>query len=252
MTRSPDSGTPGPVDVRGCLFTLLLGVVLLGGACWFGAPPLAAAFVRLSLESAGLASTEPLEVELGLDTPLDLLSGRADRVTVRARGARVAGIAADRATIELGGVDLFGAHATTIELEMVRPTLSAGPDSPRLEAERLTARGSIDSADAAVTITAEQFLAVSLEPFRAAFGGAPSAVSFTAPARLTASIGGSSVSATLRIEDGALVVDPDPPAVPTIDVFRAGEDIPFEPTTVEVVDGALVLGGRLDLSAWLG
>jgi hypothetical protein len=237
--------------MRGCLFVLLVGVALLAGGFWFGAPPLAEFLVRSTLETSGFASDEPAEVEIQLDSPLDLIAGRAERVTVRSLGPRFAGVTADSADVVLGRVDLLGGRFETIDLILERPTIQSRSEAAPLAAERLTAAGPVDAATTRMTIRPNQFLVLVHEPFRAAFGAAPTAIAFGPPDRLTVTTATSTFESRFRVEGGGLVIAPALGEVPPVEIFRPGSAIPLVLDGLEVVGGDLVLLGRLDLSGLL-
>jgi hypothetical protein len=238
--------------VRGCLFVVVLGAALLGIGLWFGAPPLATALVRSSLTAAGFESGQPAEVEVLVATPLELLSGRVGRVTIEAVDARFGGVRARTAAVALDDVDLVGARAASIELDLGEPSLVRTALGVDLDADRLTARGPVGDAEMELTFRAEQFAALAEGAFVERFGSAPESIALEAPDILVARVLGQEVRATVRVEAGALVVDPVEPDLDAVVVFEPDSDLPLTFEAVRVEAGRLVLAGRIDLSDLLG
>ena len=69
--------------MRGCLFVVIIAIMFLTGAIWFGGPPLASAVVTSSLASSGFSS-QTLDVEVTAEPPLTLAIGRANTIAIDA------------------------------------------------------------------------------------------------------------------------------------------------------------------------
>src|SRR5258705_10274998 len=109
--------------MRGCLSVLVLAVVFVGIAIWFGGPPLASAVVRTALTGSGFVA-ETLDVTVVADPPLTLGVGRASRVTIPATGATWDDLHLASLDMTLHSVDLVARTAATVCGRLARVQLS--------------------------------------------------------------------------------------------------------------------------------
>ena len=235
--------------MRGCLFVVVLAGLVLGAGAWFGAPLLAEGAVRTALIGAGLETNEPdrVAVRVELASPLDLVAGRADRVTVRTASARFASLAWSAATIELTSVDLVERAVEEVDVELERPGLDAD-DGTGLAATSLTARGPAGAAATRIAVPLDQVVH-RLRMASGQIGPIPDDLRFVAPNRVID--GSQTFGATLVVTNGSLVLRPDLEVLPAVELFRPADDLGFVLSDALVRDGALILLGTLDVETWL-
>ncbi len=238
--------------MRGCLFVVLIGLAVLAAGAWFGTPPLAAALVRASLESAGFATVEPPEVDVSFASPGDLLSLRATTVRIVAGEGQARGMGWRDATIELHDVDLLDARFATIDADIDQPTFQDGSGVTGLGATRLTASGPSEAAATRVTISVAEFQELARGPFLARYGAAPAELRLIAPDVVSGVLLGQRLRAIVRVDSGALVLDPEAAELPVLELFRPAADLPFGLEDVTIEAGDLVVLGRLDAAAMVG
>lgn len=238
--------------MRGCLFVLLLGLAVLVGGFWFGAPILATTLVRASLESAGLPPAPASEVELEIASPLDLLSGRVDGVDVATRFGRLAGLSWMDGRIELGGVNLFDRTVDTVRIDLETVHVRGDTDRTILTVESLVGSGPAVAVETTLTITPEDFLAGFRIPLASRFAIGGPGLTFRAPNLLVRDDPTLPFTAELRIEAGELIADPDRDDLSTVELYRPRPDVPVVLTDAQVVDGNLVIKAVVDLAEWLG
>src|SRR2546421_6060455 len=101
----------------GCLSVLAIAAGLVLVVAWFGGPTLAAALIERSLAGAGYAATDT-SVSVSSDPPLEILTGHADRVTIRATGATIRNLTAARLALTLTNVDLVAGRFSAIDGEL--------------------------------------------------------------------------------------------------------------------------------------
>ena len=77
--------------MRGCLFTLLLGAIVIGLFVVVVLPAIAAGALTAGVEAAGLQSDDTI-VTVSSDPPTDLLGLHADQVRIRATDATFRGL----------------------------------------------------------------------------------------------------------------------------------------------------------------
>jgi len=238
--------------MRGCLFVVVTGLAVLAAAAWFGAPPMAELLVRSSLQAGGLESTERIEVDVTFTSPGDLLAGRAKTVRIETGRATIAGVGWRQARMELGEVELLGARFAAVDIELDAPTFRGATDGVGLAALRLVARGSADAAATRITMSADQVLELGRASFESSFGGSPDRVDLSAPAIASGSVRGVPFNATIRLDDGALVIVPERADLAAVELFRPDASVPFQIEGVRVEAGELVIVGTLDVSKMLG
>ena len=232
--------------MRGCLSVLVLGGVFLVGLVWFAGPPLASGLVTIALQASGL-SADRIGVQVTADPPLELAVGRADRVAIRAAGARWRGVRFASLDVSLGGVDLPRRTAETadgrldgVELDAVRGQTVVAD----VELE-----GSANAASTTIRIPAANVEMVAIDAFEAHFGVRPSAARLVAPDTIGVVLGGLTV-------DGHLSIDPEGAVVATangevIILFTPNPALPLRLTSLTVTSSGLELGGTLDVGELL-
>lgn len=234
--------------MRGCLFTLLLGAIVVAFAVIVGLPILAGGILTAGLSAAGLAADDTT-VTVSSNPPTDLLAMRADTVRITATDATFRGMAIGSLDLALGDVRILDRTAGAIdgELRDVRVTVAGGQV---LTLNRITVLGA--GRDIATTTVvpneaAEDLIADAIEE---QVGIRPESVSLDRPDLLTIRAG---VAVTGRLDvtaSGDLVIraDDGPLAGSQVVLLRGGDDLPIELTSVRVNDnGGLRLEGDLSI-----
>ena len=180
--------------MRGCLSVIVLALVFLTGAIWFGGPPIASAVVKATLTGTGFTS-DTLEVEVTSDPPLKLAVGRADRVTIQATGVHWNDVRLATLSLRLGSVDLIARTAGTADGSLDGVQFS-GPGGKPILAD-VVLSGAADSARTTITVDATSVSAAAVEAFAASFGLRPSAATLAAPDVIRVTLGGMSISGHL-------------------------------------------------------
>jgi hypothetical protein len=234
--------------VRGCLFTLLFGAILLVAGVVFGLPAIAAGVLTGGITAAGLQADDTT-VTVTSDPPTDLLGLRADRVRVRASDATFRGLQIGRLDISLGDVAIFDRTAGSVDGTLERVTI---PDigGRAVELAEISLGGGGDAVTASTTILAADAETMLADAIAAELGARPSAVTLSAPDRVAVRIG-VVVHARLRVAaTGDLVAEvlDGPEAGRVVTLLRGGEDLPIRLTSVRVTEaGDLRLGGELSI-----
>jgi hypothetical protein len=232
--------------MRGCLFVLLTGVVVLAAGFWFGGPPLAGAVVGATLTAAGL-DAERIDVTVESDPPLRLAIGQADRVRIDARAVNWDGVRAERLVAELGGVDLLGRTARTAEGRLDDVVLEqSGAAEPYLA--QVAFAGPAGAAATTVSVDRATAERLAIAAFQAGLGTRPERATLVAPDTVTFHVAGQSVSGRLEVGPGG-TLRAATPLGPF--VLVESRELPFELSSVTVGPGGLVLTGTLDLAGIL-
>src|SRR5690349_13343248 len=92
--------------MRGCLFTLLLGAVVLALIVVVGLPQVAAGMITTAVTAAGLKADDTT-VTVSSDPPTDLIGLKADRVRIRATDAIYRGLLIGALDLELRDVSIL-------------------------------------------------------------------------------------------------------------------------------------------------
>jgi hypothetical protein len=233
--------------VRGCLFTLLLGAVVVGFVIVVGLPAAAAGILTAGLSTAGLVAADTT-VTVTSDPPTDLLGLRADRVRVTATHATFRGMEIGALDLALGDVRLLDRTAGSVDGELTDVAVT-GAGGQRVTLERITLLGGGDGITTTTVIPngeAEKLIADAIE---AQVGRRPTSVTLRAPDRVSFTLGGTKVAGRFAVTaDGNLVVRGDDGLTQGREVVlvHGGEDLPIELTSVKVTgSGGLRLTGDL-------
>jgi hypothetical protein len=235
--------------VRGCLFTLLLGAIVVGFVIVVGLPMAAAGILTAGLSTAGLVADDTT-VTVTSDPPTDLLGLRADRVRVTATDATFRGMEIGALDLALGDVRLLERTAGSVDGELTDVAVT-GAGGQRVTLERITLMGGDDGITTTTVIPngeAEKLIADAIE---AQVGRRPTSVTLRAPDRVSFVLGGTTVAGQLGVTpDGDLVVRGDDALTQGREVVlvRGGKDLPIELTSVKVTGaGDLRLTGDLTI-----
>jgi hypothetical protein len=235
--------------MRGCLFTLLLGAVVIGALAVFAVPRVLEGVITASLTTAGLQARET-GVHLEQDDPLSLIGLKADRVTIDALDATIGDLHAGSVKLVLEDVDLGTrtAHAVTGTLGDVT-TVSAGDpiDIPEIRLE-----GDTTKLEAVASIDASDIEAIVTERVTAALGEAPTDVRIEAPDVMTITVRGFPVTGTLLVDEtGALRLSLSEPISTDLVILEPKATL-MDLRAVRVAGDRLVLEGDVDVSTLIG
>jgi hypothetical protein len=228
--------------MRGCLSVLILAAGLVLGVAWFGGPTLAGVLVERSLDSAGFVAPER-SVRVSADPPLEILAGRADRVTIQATRATVRGLTAARLLLTLTTIDLVGGQFSGVEGQLDDVLIRSG-DGSSVRASSVTLRGRADAATTTVRIdktVVETLLAAAI---RRQTGLSVSGMTLSNPDRIRFTAG-LTVSGRFAVAaDGSLVIA-GTSGDTRFTVFKPDPDLRL--ISASVSGDQLILAGTTDL-----
>jgi hypothetical protein len=233
--------------MRGCLFTILLALVVIALVVFLGLPAMASGLVTAGLTAAGLQAADTT-VTVKSDPPTDLLGGKADRVVVHATDATFRGMEIGTFDLTLEDVDVLGQSAGTIEGTLGDVTLPASASGAHLQTIKVT--GSRDRLAVVTTVPKADVEAIVSDTVERKTGVRPTSVTLASPDALTVKAG-ETLKGRFAASDGDLVVHitDGPGADSDIVVLRGGEDLPMKITKVRVTDaGGLRIEGELSLN----
>lgn len=232
--------------MRGCLFVLVLGLVVAAFVVIVGLPAVAAGALTAGVSAAGLQAGDTT-VTVASDPPTDLVGLRADRVRVRATNATFRGIEIGALDVTLLDVAMLDRTAGAVDgrlEDVVVPNVGAHP----LTLGSIALSGVGDAVVATTTIPANEATKLIADAVESKLGTRPTSVTLASPDRLTVRLG-AAVSGRLAVTaTGDLVahVLDGPAAGDEIVLLRGSEDLPIRLTSVTVTaSGDLRLVGEL-------
>jgi hypothetical protein len=232
--------------VRGCLFTLLLGAIVVVFIIVVGLPALAAGILTAGISAAGLVADDTT-VTVSSSPPTDLLGLRADSVRVTATDATFRGMEIGALDLALGDVRILERTAGSVDGELREVTVQVARGE-EITLDRITILGGGDAITTTTVIPNPEAEALIADAVEAQVGVRPSSVTLTAPDRITVKAG-VTLNGRLAVNDaGDLVLRGDDPltAGGAVVLVRGGEDLPIELTSVRVTAaGGLRLDGDL-------
>jgi hypothetical protein len=240
--------------MRGCLFTLLLGAVVVAFVVVVGLPLVAAGIITGGLTAAGLQADDT-KVTVTSNPPTDLLGLHADSVRITATNASFRGTRIGRLDVALGDVRVLDRTAGSVDGTLDDVTVQVGAE--KLTLSSIDVLGGGDAITATTTIPNSEAEALVADAVERETGTRPTSITLAAPDRVTVKAG---VSITGRLAvnpSGDLVVRADAGALGTLQqtLLRGGDDLPIRLTSVTVTRagdvrlvGALAVGllGRLE------
>jgi hypothetical protein len=235
--------------MRGCLFTLALGAVLLALLVVVGLPAVAEGLLTAGLTAGGLQSDDTT-VTVRSDPPTDLVGMHADHVRVLATDATFRDLEIGRLDVNLGDVAILARTAGTIEgtLTDVAVPLEGGS----LTLDEIAIQGDDEHITATTVVPGAQVKALMTHAIEEQTGVRPSSVTLTSPDRVAIKTSvGLEVQGRLAVtEAGDLVVRAEGPlAGQDIVLLQGGGPLPIQLTGVRVTPaGALRLTGDLAIS----
>jgi hypothetical protein len=232
--------------VRGCLFTLLLGAIVLGFGVYVGLPAAASAVLTAGITAAGLQADDTT-VTVSSKPPTDLLGLHADRVRVQATHATFRGLGIGSLDVVLGDVAIVDRAAGTVDGELADVTVPDVGGRPLVLAA-ITLSGGGERVSASTTIGSAEAEALLADAVEAQLGVRPTAVTLSAPDKVVARVG-IAVHARLGVSTAgdleAEILD-GPEAGRVLTLLGAGADLPIHLTSVRVTAaGDLRLTGDL-------
>jgi hypothetical protein len=233
--------------VRGCLFTLLLGAIVIGFVIVVGLPAAASGILTAGLSTAGLVADDTT-VTVTSDPPTDFLGLRADTVRVTATDATFRGMEIGALDLALGDVQILERTAGSVDGQLTDVTVTGAGDQ-RVTVERITLLGGPDGITTTTVIPSGEVEALIADAIKAQTGTRPTSVTLRAPDRVSFTLGGTRVAGRFAVTpDGDLVIrgDDGPAQGREVVLVRGGNDLPIELTSVKVTaSGGLRLTGDL-------
>ncbi len=234
--------------MRGCLFTLALGAILLAVLVTVGLPAMAAGLITGAVTAGGLQAGDTT-VTVASDPPTDLIGLHADRVRIRATDATFRGLRIAALDVTLTDVDIPGRTAGGVDGRLTGVVVpDVGARSLTLDSILLAGGG--DQVTAATTVPAAMASVLIGDAVESALGTRPTSVRLAAPDRVTVKLGVAMNGRFIVNEAGDLLVSViDGPAAGTqVVLLRGGEDLPIRMTSATVTaNGGLRLGGTLSV-----
>lgn len=230
--------------MRGCLSILILAAAFVLGAIWFGGPPLAGTVLEATLSGTGFVADE-LDVDVQASPPLRLVLGRADRVTIHARGVHWNGLDAASMDLAMDEVDLFGRTAGRADGRLVDVEL-AGPDgNPVLVS--IDIAGPSEAAATTVRVDRATVERVAKAAFEAEFGIKADAVELVAPDQVRLTVAGVPVIGRLEVfQDGGLAATSQ---LGSVTLVAPDPNLPLTLTGLTVDETGLTLRGTLEVTS---
>jgi hypothetical protein len=233
--------------MRGCLFTLLLGAIIVGFLVVVGLPAAAAGILTGGLSAAGLVADDTT-VTVSSDPPTDLLGLRADTVRVTATDATFRGLAIGSLDLALGDVAVLERSAGTVDGEL-RDVTVTGAGGRRVTLDRVTLVGDSDGITTTTVVAGAEVESLIADAIEDETGTRPSSIVLSGPDRVAVKAGGATLAGRLAVTGGGdLVVrgGAGPLEGTEIVLVRGGEDLPIELTSAKVTtSGDLRLTGDL-------
>jgi hypothetical protein len=234
--------------MRGCLFVLLFAAVLIGGIAWFASGPIVAAAIGVGLQGSGYNAASTT-IHATADPPPRLFLGQADRVSISGEDVDWRALHADHLDLTLDGVDLVARTADTIRGSIEGAALDDGHGgSAAVTSIKLS--GPSDAAVATITIDPDAVRAAVTAAVASRFGVTPTDVQLVGPDRLRLVTPNATIEGGLEIDPSGALAFSTPLGSATL--VSIDPTIPLRLQTVRVVNGALQLSGRLDVTSLLG
>lgn len=221
--------------MRGCLFTLLLGAVVVALVVVVGLPAVFAGVLTGAVTAAGLQADDTT-VTVSSDPPTDLVGLRADRVRLTATDATFRGLRIGELDLVLRDVAVLDRTAERVDGTLAGVRLEVGGQP--LELDEIAISGGDESLEAATTIDGADAEALIADAVEQRLGTRPAEVSLREPDRLVVDVG-VPVEGSLDVTgDGDLVVrvDENPAGIEELVLLRGGQELPIRLTDV-LVDG---------------
>lgn len=233
--------------MRGCLFVIALGAVVIAFMVVVGLPAVAAGVLSAGVTAAGLQAADTT-VTVSSDPPTDLVGLHADRVRIRATHATFRGLEIGALDVTLRDVAIVDRTAAEVDGRLA-DVVVANVGGRSLTLASIALSGGGDAVTAATTIPATEAATLVADAVEGDLGTRPSSVSLQAPDQATVTLS-VAVHARLSVTAGDLVarVTDGPAAGREVTLLRGGEDLPIRLTGVAVTaSGDLRLSGELSV-----
>lgn len=240
--------------MRGCLtwFFLLLAVLLV--ATWVFAPVVAAGLVSASLGTAGFESADK-KVTVVADPPIELMTLRADRVTIQATDARLSGLRIASVDLTLEGVGLASRQADSVKGTLTGVQVPSPLGTPATISS-VTLNGPSSDLRAILTLSAKDVQAMASAAVEGQMGSTTATkVTLSAPDKVTVVASGITVRGRLVVDKtGGLVLVTTYPAgfSDPIDIMRPGPTQPLRFTSIILRTTGATVTATLDPSFFGG
>ena len=236
--------------MRGCLFIVVLAVLVAAIVAVVGLPVVASAAVTAALNAGGLQSKD-MQVVVSSQPTTEILGLHADRIEIAATDATYRELEIGQLELDLRDVSL-----TTREAKQVSGVFrtvvvaSSDPKDPLdgLHIPAITIDGGGSAINASAAIAGEDVEALVARAVKEKTGSQPTGVALAEPDRLTIVVSGLTIAGRMSIgPDGALVMRPQGSAGSAVGEVTLvdADSLPFTLRSVEVTGGQLILGGRL-------
>ena len=234
--------------MRGCLFTLLLGGVVIGLFVVIGLPQVAAGVLTTAVAAAGLQADDTT-VTVTSDPPTDLVGLHADRVRIRATDASFRGLEIGALDLELREVGILDRTVEQVAGRLTDVTVS-NVGGRKVTLDAITIAGGGDEVTATTQIAGAQAEALLADAIEQRLGSRPASVSLGTPNTISVDIG-VPIDGVLDISPGGDLVaifGDTPTGSVDITLLHAGEDLPIRLTGLVVTPGGdLRLTGDLSI-----
>ena len=233
--------------MRGCLFILVLGTLVLGAAAWFGAPILASSVISTALQNGGYHASSST-VTATSNPPLKLLLGRADRVEIAGTGVDFRTFHAASLDLVLTNVDVVARTAGHITGRITGAALKTADGEPTTADVDID--GAADAAAATIVVDAATVDRVVKATLQRTFGVAVTRTELIAPATLRITAAGVSIEGHLEIDaSGAIALATPLGSAP---ILSLDPSFPLRLRAVSAVDRNLRIDAILDAQALIG
>jgi hypothetical protein len=226
--------------VRSFLGFVLLVVVLLGAALFLVAPAAGPGVVSAIIRGTPPLAGQDVAVDANVD-PVALLSGRIASVQIQGQNLRTAEGSADSVNVTVTGLSVVDRSFAGITGHLAGATLRSDTNGTATFTS-VELSGSSSSLLGRATIAPDE--ASRLVIARLADVGITLDALEVATGSLGVTIGGQRFEATLRLEDGSLVLDTNG-AVPPLEVVKASEFGAWRASSVTVEPGGVVIDAVL-------
>lgn len=233
--------------MRGCLSVVVLAALFVLVLAWFGGPALAGTVVERSMIAAGFVAADT-SVAVTSEPPLELLTGHADRVVVKARNATLRDMRAASVSLTLSNVDLVGRRFARVDGTLDNVSIDSS-DGTVINARSIAVRGPAAAATATVRMTEDVVKRLLTDGIRAQAGLRVGSVTLSPPNRIKFTAG-LSIDGRLDVgSDGSLGVVTSGGGS-RFTLFQPPTELRL--TNASVVGSDLVLVGTISLADLVG
>jgi hypothetical protein len=233
--------------MRGCLWVIVLGVLVIVGGTWLAGPSVAGAIVHTGLTTGGIEADD-LTVTVEAEPRWELLGGRADRIRITGTRARLRGMTVGRLDVDLREVGLVDRRAGRVRGRLDDVVVSNEAVAGGLTIVRIELAGG-SPIEATVQVAEAEVSRLIADDIRAKLDRPPDEVALVTPDRLRIQVDALTLEGRLAVDaTGSLVLRVDGAAGDLIGdiVLVEGGTMPVELESASVREGRLVLVGALE------